>query len=85
MTWHLHSVALLSVFFHWLELAVIGSLVVHLVLEWRWMLKVAINDRLLLYLATIGVGVILAGVLLFAPTQNLVGYGTGGGENESEK
>lgn len=45
-----------------------------------------INDRLLLYLATIGVGVILAGVLLlFAPTQNLVGYGTGGGENESEK
>ncbi|MBU4236550.1 MAG: hypothetical protein KKI01_09505 [Proteobacteria bacterium] len=70
---------------HWLGLAVVGLVVVHLVLEWRWMVKVAINDRLWLYLATISDGVILTGGLLFALTQNLVGYGMGGEENGSEK
>ncbi|MBU3945260.1 MAG: hypothetical protein KKB91_14040 [Proteobacteria bacterium] len=49
------------------------------------MVKVAINDRLWLYLATISDGVILTGGLLFALTQNLVGYGMGGEENGSEK
>lgn len=53
----------------WLGIAAVAFVVLHLMLNWRWMSKVIFGGRVWTSLAAIAVGVTMIIGLLFAPIQ----------------